>query len=824
MKYFIEHICKISEGSFLQFAQNDTIEHLLTDSRRLIFPSTTLFFSLKGPRKSGHHFLNELYQRGVRNFVVFDDMGVSPYPEANIILVKDSLAALQQLAAHHRDRFDIPVIGITGSNGKTIVKEWLNQLLEDQFNIVRSPRSYNSQIGVPLSVWQMNGSSELGIFEAGISRPGEMQKLEKIIKPTMGVLTNIGEAHNEGFESIQKKAEEKITLFENAFVVIYNSDEAHISRSLKHFGSNKSLQLFNWGKSESAKIRVKNINKMNGNTTIDILYNGEIFSLLIPFADEASLENAMHCVGVMLYLKIPVSDINNKLQRLSRIAMRLELKSGINNCSVINDSYSADINSLKIALDFMLQQQQHKRRTVILSDILETGKDEEELYKEVAQLLQLKNVNRLIGIGKNISLDKKIFEQIPESVFYDSVEAFKKDFHRLHFRDETILLKGARIFEFEAIDRLLSEQIHQTVLEINLSAMADNLKQYQQLLSPSTKLMAMVKAFSYGGGSFEIANLLQFHKVDYLAVAYSDEGVELRKAGIHLPIMVMNAEMNSFDALLQHHLEPVIYSFHLLQLFDRFLKKEGIKQFPVHIELETGMNRLGFSVKELKELNDALKNTDFKIQSVFSHLAASEEAQQDAFTKQQAEIFLDTAAELQSSIDYPFLKHIANSAAIVRHSQWQLDMVRLGIGLYGVESSGSPLLNLQEAATLKTTIAQIKHLEAGITVGYNRKGIAEVRTTIATVCIGYADGYSRSLGNGSGKMMVKGRLAPVIGSVCMDMTMIDVTGIPDVNEGDEVIVFGKELSVQQVAKWAHTIPYEILTGVSQRVKRVYFEE
>jgi Alr-MurF fusion protein len=824
MKYFIEHICEINDGSFLQFAQNDAVEHLLTDSRRLIFPDTTLFFSLKGLRKSGHYFLDELYQRGVRNFVVFDNINVSAYQNANIILVKDSLAALQQLAAYHRDHFDIPVIGITGSNGKTIVKEWLNQLLEDKYNIVRSPRSYNSQIGVPLSVWQMNGSNELGIFEAGISQPGEMQKLEKIIKPTIGIFTNIGDAHNEGFENIFKKAEEKIALFENASVVIYNSDDVHISRSITHFSANKPLQLFSWGKNELAKIRIKNIKKNHTDTTVEILYDEQNFPLVIPFTDNASFENAMNCICVLLYLKIPVSDINNTLQRLSRIAMRLELKSGINNCSVINDSYSADINSLKIALDFMLQQQQHNKRTLILSDILESGKKENELYGEVAELLLQKKLNRLIGIGEKIHANKEIFKQIEETLFYDSVEAFKKDFHHLHFRDETVLLKGARIFEFETIDRLLAEQVHQTVLEINLNAMAENLKQFQQLLHPSTKLMAMVKAFSYGGGSFEIANLLQFHKVDYLAVAYADEGVELRKGGINLPIMVMNAELSSFDALLQYHLEPVIYSFHLLQLFDNFLKKEGVLQFPVHIELETGMNRLGFAAGESKELIQALKNAAFKIQSVFSHLAASEEAQQDAFTKQQAEIFLHAANEIESAIHYSFIKHIANSAAIIRHPQLQLDMVRLGIGLYGIDSSGSRQVTLQEVSTLKSTIAQIKQVKVGVTVGYNRKGIAEGKTTIATICLGYADGYPRSLGNGVGKMMVRGKLAPVIGSVCMDMTMIDITHIPDVHEGDEVIVFGKELSVQQIAKWAQTIPYEILTGISQRVKRIYFEE
>ena len=824
LQYHIDHISQIINGSFLQLTKNDAIEHLLTDSRRLIFPSTTLFFSLKGQRKSGHHFLDELYQRGVRNFVVFNDLDFSDYKEANIILVKDSLAALQQLATFHRDQFDIPVIGITGSNGKTIVKEWLNQLLEDDFNIVRSPRSYNSQIGVPLSVWQMNASHELGIFEAGISQPNEMQKLQSIIQPTIGIFTNIGEAHNEGFENIEQKIKEKIFLFEKADTIIYNSDDINISKAIESFASGKSVNLFSWGKKESAKLHITSINKNHTNTTVNIFYESKNLSFIIPFADDASIENAITCICALLHLNVSLDKINIRLQRLSHIAMRLELKSGINNCSIINDSYSADISSLKIALDFMLQQQQHNKRTVILSDILESGKKEKDLYEEISLLLKQKKVDRLIGIGEKMILNKEAFKQLSETDFYIDVDKFKKSFHQLHFRDEAILLKGARKFEFESIDKLLSEQIHQTVMEINLNAMASNLKQYQQLLQPSTKLMAMVKAFSYGGGSFEIANLLQFHKVDYLAVAYADEGIELRKSGINLPIMVMNAEISSFDALHQYHLEPVIYSFHLLQQFDGFLKKEALQNFPVHVELETGMNRLGFSVKELKALIEGLNKSSFKIQSVFSHLAASEEAQQDEFTKQQAEIFLNAANEIQSSVGYSFIKHIANTAAIIRHLQLQLDMVRLGIGLYGIDSGDSHKLKLHEVSTLKSTIAQIKTLEDGITVGYNRKGMSNGITVIATVCIGYADGYSRSLGNGAGKMLVNGRLAPVIGSVCMDMTMIDITGIPDVHEGDEVIVFGKGLSVQQVSKWAETIPYEILTGISQRVKRVYFEE
>jgi Alr-MurF fusion protein len=493
---------------------------------------------------------------------------------------------------------------------------------------------------------------------------------------------------------------------------------------------------------------------------------------------------------------------------------------------VINDSYSADLSSLKIALDFLSQQQQYSKRTVILSDILQSGKQEEKLYREVALLFEQKKINRLIAVGEKITANRAVFEQVfgAELSFYLSTDEFIKDFHQTDFRDEIILLKGARVFRFERIDRLLVRRVHQTVLEVNLDSMAHNLRQYQQLLRPSTRMMVMVKAFAYGLGSYEIANFLQFHKVDYLGVAYADEGVELRQAGINIPIMVMNTEETGFAALLQHNLEPVIYSFRLLDSIDHFFKKEGIKGFPVHIEMETGMNRLGFSVKETDELIGRLKETSFTIQSVFSHLAASEESQQDAFTKNQATLLLDAAARIQNVFKYPFLRHIANSAAILRHPDLQMDMVRLGIGLYGIDSASSGQLDLREVATLKSTIAQVKQLAGGETVGYNRKGFSENGTSMATVRIGYADGYPRSLGNGSGKMWLKGQPVPTLGSICMDMTMVDISMVPTAKEGDEIVVFGKELSVAQLAHWAGTIPYEIISGISQRVKRIYYEE
>ena len=830
MEYSVRYIGEVIGGDWLQFHADCAIEQLLLDSRRLIFPGSSLFFGLKGPRRDGGRFVGELYKRGVRNFVVEKGWSgggpvgvVSDMPEANILVVEDALLALQRLAAAHRREFAIPVIGVTGSNGKTIVKEWLNELLAPDFHIVRSPKSYNSQTGVALSVWQLETGHQLAIFEAGISRPGEMARLQPMIRPTIGVFTNIGEAHSEGFASLGAKAAEKLKLFDGAEVLIYCSDQAETVRAVEAWGG--KARRFAWGRGEDAVMRVISQEASAAGTTVVILFEGREVRLVVPFTDHASVENALHCVGVMLYLKQPMEDIRLRLERLPAIAMRLELKSGINHCSVINDSYSADLSSLAIALDFLGAQQQHKRRTVILSDLLESGREEGELYATIAQTLGQKKVDRLIGIGPRIGGQAIVFEQwFPgEAVFYPTVEAFRNDLGRLHFRDETILIKGARIFEFEEIDKLLTERIHQTVMEVDLNAMANNLREYRGMLQPGTRVMAMVKAFGYGSGSFEIANLLQFHGIDYLGVAYADEGVVLRKAGIRVPIMIMNTESSSYDSLVQYNLEPVIYSPALLRHFDRWLKKEGIPAFPVHIELETGMNRLGFPAEEIDELVKILPSAAFKVVSVFSHFAASEDAGQDAFSQRQFDIYSKTAGRLGDALGYSFLRHIANSAGIVRHPEMQLDMVRLGIGLYGIDSANSHRLDLQEVSTLKTTIAQIKHLRPGDTVGYNRRGLAENGTVTATVRIGYADGYRRELGNGAGKMWVKGKLAPTIGIISMDMTMIDITGIPDVREGDEVVVFGKELSVSELAGWARTIPYEILTSVSQRVKRVYFE-
>ncbi len=808
--------------------RNDVeIENILTDSRKLLFPQTSIFFSMPGQGRHGNTFINNLYQKGVRNFVVdksFEE--TEKYIDANFLEVDDVLIALQRLASYHRHQFQYPVIGITGSNGKTIVKEWLNQLLGEDENIIRSPKSYNSQVGVPLSVWRMNEGHTLGIFESGISQKGEMENLQKIIDPQIGIVTFIGSAHAEGFSTIDEKINEKLLLFKNSEQLIFCADDEKLNTAVASFvnAKNPTLKIFTWSKKDNATLFVKSINKKDNATEIVCAYNQKEFSFSIPFTDEASIHNSITCCCVLLLQNKDAHFIAEKMKQLRPLEMRMELKQGINNCYIINDGYSADLQSLSISLDFLEQQKQQQKHTVILSDVLQSGKDADNLYGKIATALSGKNINRFIGIGKEISAHAQSFSSIKETKFYTTTEAFLQNINTDDFKNEIVLIKGARIFRFEEISKALEQKAHETRLEINLNALRHNLKVYKQLLLPNVKTMAMVKAFGYGSGSAEVANVLQHAGVDYLAVAYVDEGVELRKAGITLPIMVLNTEAASFENVIKYKIEPELYSFDILLSFNKFLQQKSIENFPVHIKIDTGMRRLGFEETDIEKLCQFLTTTkNIKIVSVFSHLAASDAENFDAFTKQQSELFIAASITIEKAIGYKFIKHLANSSAIFRHPQMQMDMVRLGIGLYGVDSSPIIQHRLQHVTTLKTTISQIKNLKKGESIGYSRKGIALEDTRTATVRIGYADGYSRILSNGNGKMLVNGNPAPVIGNVCMDMTMLDITGI-DAHEGDEVIVFGEEPTVTNVAEWAETISYEILTNISQRVKRVYFEE
>jgi alanine racemase len=827
---------------FVRNEEHISIEEILIDSRLLFHPESTLFVAITSDRNDGHRFIDELYEKGVRNFLVStippqfkSKPGVVVTAEtsgflANFILVENTLDALQRLAAAHRSRFDLPVIGITGSNGKTIVKEWLFQLMNKDKKIVRSPKSYNSQIGVPLSILMIKPENDLAIFEAGISLPGEMEKLEALIRPAIGIFTNIGHAHDEGFYNLEQKIEEKLKLFVGSVVLVYCKDHEMIHNKVMHTISLEKVLKFTWSRKQESDLQIIQtaIDNLNQTALTGIFKKKEI-KVILPFSDEASIENAIHCWSVMLILGYNPEVILTRMKALAPIALRLELKEAINHCTLINDSYNNDISSLEIALDFLNQQTQHTKKTLILSDVLQSGLDPKNLYREISSILSGKGISRIIGIGEEISSQADQFHM--EKTFFHSTNDFFDHFLFSSIKDEAILLKGARIFEFERIGHALQQKSHETILEVHLDALVHNLNYYRSQLSSGTKTMVMVKAFSYGSGSFEIANLLQFHRVDYLAVAYADEGIELRKAGITLPIMVMNPEEQSFDLLLQFNLEPEIYNFRVLYLLEQAIHENlGESRLPIliHLKIDTGMHRLGFDPSEVDSLIKRLeKNTELRVQSVFSHLAASEDPDENDFTLNQIDCLEKASEKIQAGLGYSFIKHILNSAGISRFPGAQMGMVRLGIGLYGVGFNKEEQHHLRNVSTLKTIISQIKKVKAGDTIGYNRKGLALTDRVIAILPIGYADGFSRRLGNGVGKVMIKGYAAKTIGNISMDTCMIDITELFTLNdsvsvrEGDEVIVFGDAYPISQLANDLGTIPYEILTGISRRVKRVY---
>ncbi|SEO09569.1 UDP-N-acetylmuramoyl-tripeptide--D-alanyl-D-alanine ligase [bacterium A37T11] len=814
--YSISDIVQIigSEGTRLINGQA-LIQGLSYDSRKISNPENSLFFALTG-LKDGHMYVQDAYRLGVRNFVLdAARIDVSGLPEANLIFSSEPLRAMQHLAGQHRRRFNYPVIAITGSNGKTMVKEWLYQLLSPEYRIVRSPKSYNSQLGVALSVWQMDEGHDLAIIEAGISKPGEMEALAAMIAPTIGVLTNIGPAHDEGFKDRAEKLSEKLVLFEHVQMMIYSSgyipDEPEAIPGKQHFC---------WGKGATDQLQITGRLILPGQEQkLTAMYEGKELEVYIPFVDAASAENAACCWAVMLALGYEQSLVGIRLANLQPLTMRLELKSGLNNCSVIDDSYSNDLASLGIALDFLKQQQQHDKRILILSDLPETGGNADKVYAEVAGLLTEKGVDQLIGVGPEIGTQAAAFDA--NSLFFADTPELMRALPSLVLTDATILLKGARKFAFETISKRLTAKQHETSLEINLNAVEHNLNAFRGRLRPGTRLMAMVKAFSYGSGSFEIANLLQFNQVDYLTVAYADEGISLRQAGIDLPIVVMSPESRSLNSLLAHNLEPEIYSFGQLRAMLEALKQGGHLAYGIHLKLNTGMNRLGFEPADLDALLQLVKNDQIRVRSVFSHLVASGNPDEDAFTRHQLALFEDFTVKLRNALGYSFIRHIANTAAIIRWPEAHFDMVRLGIGLYGMDGSHENPLGLQPVATLKTTVAQIRKVKAGESIGYNRHGHLNTDGQIATVKIGYADGYNRRFGNGVGVMMINGQAAPTVGDICMDMCMLDISGLA-VAEGDEVIVFGDVPDATTLAESIATIPYELLATVSQRVKRLYY--
>jgi alanine racemase len=815
MTYTIDDICRLVKGQFIQQGNKNPIGRLLIDSRKLVHAGDALFFAIQGVRNDGHQYLHEAYAAGVRNFIIDKTENLPALPDANVVAVARSIDALQSITASHRKSIDIPVIGITGSNGKTIVKEWLNQLLSDDFNIVRSPKSFNSQIGVPLSVWNMEANHTLGIFEAGISMLGEMERLAQVIQPTIGLFTSIGSAHCENFLSKRQLIGEKLNLFAHCPVIICPED-GDITTLVQPWLHTKKI-IF----TPSAEHATQH--QSSESTTIALRWNDIQVSFNLPFRDKASIDNCITCITTLLYLGYDPQTIDARIGRLSPLEMRLQLISGENDCIIINDAYSNDLHSLEIALDFLDHHARKQSKTVILSDLFQSGLNEEELHDRIAALLRNKGILKFIGVGKSMKKHAAFYPK--HSKFFTSTEELIDRCNTDDFVREAVLVKGARDFRFERVVSALQEKTHDTVLEINLNALAHNLNYFKSQMPGKTKLMVMVKAFGYGSGAQEVASLLAFNKVDYLAVAYTDEGVELRKAGISLPIMVMNPERSSLPTLIRHKLEPEIYSFRTLENFVRALRSIDYQQpYPIHLKIDTGMHRLGFMPEEIGELCKAIDSeSGIHVASVFTHLAATDDAAHDEFTHTQLQHFNAAADRILLHVKAPFLRHALNTGGIERFPDACFDMVRLGIGLYGVSASGEDQQHLQQTGKLKTVISQIKQIRGGESVGYSRSFVAPFDLTIATIPVGYADGLRRTMSNGKGYVIIRGEKAPIVGNVCMDMTMVDVSAIP-CQEGDDVEVFGEHISLIEFARMCNTIPYEVLTSLSQRVKRMYVQE
>jgi alanine racemase len=808
--------------------------YLLTDSRQIVVPEQSIFFAIKGDRHDGHKFITTLYNKGVREFVIeetsYSDVlqkELDKLDGVTIYVVHSSVRALQKIVIRHRSQFAIPVVGIVGSNGKTITKEWLTQLINPDITVISSPKSYNSQIGVPLSVWNLRAEHALGIFEAGISQAHEMEYLQPVIQPTIGIFTNVGSAHDNGFRSRKQKITEKLRLFTKVKKLIYRIDYTEIDEEISVIlrPVNPFLQTISWGtgpNTADVQVKYKDLTTATGITMTGTLGNHYFET---GFRDEASLENLTHCIVFLLDYGLSDLIIQERVLQLRPVSMRLELKEGINHSYVIDDTYNNDLVGITMALNFLSQLEQRSQKTVILSDVLQTGRTPAELYSSIAQLLLEKGIDRLVGVGPEIQRYTHLFN-MPQQYFYKDTEAFLKEFLFASIAENLILVKGARPFSFEKIVHRLQQKVHGTILEINLDALTNNLNYYRAKVGGDTKIMAMVKAFAYGSGSAEVASLLQYHRVDYLGVAYTDEGVSLRQNGITLPIMVMNAHVSTFDLLWEYGLEPEIYSRSLLTSWINYVKlRNASANAPsIHLKLDTGMHRLGFTAADYDWLTTQLVNNPaLKVASIFTHLVGADEGKHNRFSRDQFTRFVEGAQRIEQTLGYTVIKHILNSAGIVRFPEYKMDMVRLGIGLYGVEATGQEQQFLQTVGTLKTVVSQLKYLSAGETVGYSRKGQVEHDSAIATLAIGYADGYDRGFGNGIGQVSINGTLCPTIGNICMDMTMVDVTGV-QVEEGDEVIVFGKEVAITHLADSIGTIPYEILTGIGERVKRIFYKE
>lgn len=812
MTFTLQNIIPVIDAKLVKNLPEFSIENISIDSRSLQNNQGTLFFALKGHNHDAHQYLQNLIDKGVRFFVV-EYIPEHLKDKAHFIVVKNTLNALQQTAIFYRNLFSFPTIGITGSNGKTIVKEWLNFLLSPDFTIVRSPKSYNSQVGVPLSIFGTNENHNLGIFEAGISTSNEMENLQKIIQPKIGIFTYLGNAHEEGFNSLNEKIKEKVKLYKDCDIVILKKEDS-IKKSIR--GETITWSFID----KKAAVFGDKKGFINGFTLIKISYKDIAFEIEIPFQDEASLANVMTCVCTLLYLNYDTNLISKRVKNLYPVELRLQVKKGINNCSLIDDSYASDYQSLKMALDFLEQQKLHQKKTLILSDIFQSGLPLQELYEKVKSLIKNNNINRFITIGDTIG---NYLKDIPNIISFSSTQEFLQQFNLNSFENETILIKGARSFDFEEIVVILEEKNHETVLEINLDAISYNLNFYKSKLKPETKVMVMVKAFGYGNGGYEIAKLLEHHKVDYLGVAFADEGIELRKAGITVPIMVLNPENSSFNAMIAYDLEPEIYSITGLKAFLKVAQQRNISSYPIHLKMDTGMHRLGFQKNDLEALSETLKNNNFIfVKSIFSHLAASDDLTFKDFTLNQIHLFNEFYDKISSSLNHKPFRHILNTSGIFNYAEFQMEMVRLGIGLYGVGNSEEENKQLLNVSTLKSIISQIRTVEANESIGYSRKFMVKDNMQVATIPIGYADGIRRAWGNEKGYVLINNQKATILGNICMDMLMVDVSEIK-CKAGDEVIIFGEKPHVKEIANVTLTIPYEVFVGISQRVKRIFYK-
>lgn len=818
-RYTFLEIARLTGGKLLGKNHDTVVHYPVMDSRKVVFPESSLFIAIHGPHHNGHQYISDVIKQGVKCFLVSDEEYIKPFlNQAGFIVVKNTLTAFQIIAASHRNEFNGSLVGITGSNGKTIVKDWLSHVLSVQYNVCKNPKSYNSQVGVPISLWNLQPEHEMGVFEAGISLPGEMKKLESMIRPTLGIFTNIGSAHEENFKNQEEKIREKLILFKHSEGIIIRNDDELIYSIAKEIYPDKKL--ITWGNHPDCNYHVS-FKKQHGNCEIFLSSGDENFQYEIPFTDAASIENSIHVFIAALYLGINYNVLIEQMKLLPRVNMRLSFKSGKNNCFIIDDTYSNDFDSLKIAVDSLVSLHQFQKKTIILSDIVQSKTNKAVLYNEVASLLEQKGIQRIIGIGKEISEFKTLFKGT--AWFYPTIHACLDKLNSITFKDEAILIKGARVFELEKLVARLENKVHDTILEVNLNAMVHNLNYYRKHIPAGTKIMAMVKASGYGTGTHEIAHILHFHHIDYLAVAYADEGIELRNHGIQLPIMVMNAESTGINTLLENKLEPVIYNFETLAHYKNQLARGGTLP-TVHIEIDTGMHRLGFNPSSINQLCDEIKNINgLIVKSVFSHLAGSDEPGLDEFTREQIKQFDLHSSFIEKALGYKTIRHIANSAGASRFKEAAFDMVRLGVGLYGVGANTEEQSKLQPVISLYSTIAQITEVKPGDSIGYGRSFIANKSMKIATVPIGYADGYRRSLGNGQGKMFINGKPANVVGRVCMDMTMIDVTDL-DISVGDRVEIIGENYPIELFARSIDTIPYEVLTSISQRVRRIYTQE